>query len=261
MQRTLQPAGRPVVPAGGRPRLPAVAATGWDHLLVDKDDPEKRIAELERQLADEMNSGMPPNQHQAAGLKPPGWYPDPGGEAFLRYWDGHEWTSATDEPRQPSPDVDTTNPEDEPESSPGPLWSQPPSQELPNPVPPPPQEYPSYPGQPVAGRGVDPEAPYGRDPVIGKPLSDKKAAIAGALQLFFGVFGAGRFYIGSKAIGGCQLGLTIVGFVLAQVAPSSSDTVSALAGFLWLGVTIWAFIDAIRMFTRSVTDGQGRKLR
>ena len=34
----------------------------------------------------------------------------------------------------------------------------------------------------------------------------QKAAIAGVLQLFFSILGAGRFYIGSKAIGGCQLG-------------------------------------------------------
>ena len=124
--------------------------------------------------------------------------------------------------------------------------------------------YPSYPGQPypdaVAGLGVDPEAPYGRDPVTEKPLSDKIAAIAGVLQLFLGVFGAGRFYIGSKAIGGCQLGLTILGFVLAPAA-SSSDTASELVGFLLMGVALWAFIDAIRMFSKSVTDGQGRKLR
>jgi TM2 domain-containing membrane protein YozV len=232
-------------------------------LLVDQDDPEKRIAELERQLADGMNSVSPPNQHQAEGVPPAGWYPDPGGAAFRRYWDGHEWTSATDVPTQPPPNVDTATPEDEPESSPGPKWSQPPSQERPNPVPPPPQGYPSYPGQPypypVAGWGVDPEAPYGRDVATGKPLSDKKAAVAGVLQLLFGVFGAGRFYIGSKAIAGCQLGLTIVGVVLAQVT-SSSDAASGLVGLLLLVVAIWAFIDAIRMFTRSVTDGQGRKL-
>ena len=29
-------------------------------------------------------------------LPPAGWYADPTGEASLRYWDGHQWTSATD---------------------------------------------------------------------------------------------------------------------------------------------------------------------
>lgn len=25
--------------------------------------------------------------------QPPGWYPDPSGEAPLRWWDGHRWTT------------------------------------------------------------------------------------------------------------------------------------------------------------------------
>lgn len=126
---------------------------------------------------------------------------------------------------------------------------------------------------PVASRGVDPEAPYGRDPVTGKPLSDKKAAIAGVLQLFLGMFGAGRFYIGSTVIGGCQLGLTIVIFVLfgvvgaaesaagSDTATSSSDSLAGLVGLLWLGAIIWVVTDAIRMFIRNVADSQGRELR
>ncbi|UQX10262.1 TM2 domain-containing protein [Candidatus Mycobacterium methanotrophicum] len=161
-------------------------------------------------------------------------------------------------------------------------WPYPGGQEQPNPVPPPPQGYPtysgqpdhpyppppqgypSYPGQPDqhsgAGWGVDSEAPYGRDQVTGKPLSDKKAATAGLFQLFLGMFGAGRFYIGSKAIGGCQLGLTVLGIVLAQVT-ASSDNASGLVGLLLVGVIIWAIIDAVRIFNKSVNDGQGRKLR
>lgn len=193
-------------------------------MLVD-DDPEKRIAELEGQLADSM---MPPAQQQAAGLKPAGWYPDPGGAALLRYWDGHEWTSATDVP----PDVDTATSTDEPESSAGPQWSEP----------------PSYAGQTSA------------DPV-GKPVSVKKAAVAGILQLLFGVFGAGRFYIGSMTIGACQLGLTILGVVLAGVVPETANTAVTLIGLLLIAVLIWAFVDAILMFIGAVRDGQGRKLR
>lgn len=107
---------------------------------------------------------------------------------------------------------------------------------------------------------MEPGAPFGRDPVTGKPLSDKRAAVAGALQLFLGVFGAGRFYIGSKVIGGSQLGLTIAGLALAQVT-TSSDTASGLVGLLLVGVIIWAVVDAVLMFTGSVTDGGGRKLR
>jgi TM2 domain len=173
---------------------------------------------------------------------------------------------APDEPMQPPPDVRAATPVDERESFPGPQWSQPVGQEQPSPVLPPPHEYSSYPGQPhpdpVADRGVQPQALYGGDPPTGKPLSDKKAVVAGVLQLFFGIFGVGRFYIGSKAIGGCQLGMTILGIVLAALDTSSEgSTLAGLGGFLWIGVFIWAIIDAIRMFTRSVTDGQGRKLR
>jgi hypothetical protein len=49
---TVAKSPRPVVLAGVgdflQPRLPE-----WDHLLMNQDDPEKRIAELERQLAEE----------------------------------------------------------------------------------------------------------------------------------------------------------------------------------------------------------------
>jgi TM2 domain-containing membrane protein YozV len=203
---------------------------------VDHDDPEKRIAELEGQLA---NSMKPPDQQRAAGLQPAGWFPDPGGAPLLRYWDGHGWTSATDIP----PDVDTASAADETESSAGPQWSGPPGQVPANPAP----AYPGYPGQP--------------SPQPVEQLSDKKAAVAGTLQLFFGVFGAGRFYIGSWTIGACQLGLTILAFVLAQVVPETANTAVTLIGFVLIAVPIWAFVDAICMFIGTVRDGKGRKLR
>ena len=209
---------------------------------MDHDDPEKRIAELEGQLADSMK---PPDQQQAAGLRPAGWYPDPGGAALLRYWDGHEWTSATDV----LPDVDTATASAEPENSAGAAWAGP----------------PGYAGQasayPVAVEGVDPEVPHGRGPDTAKPLSEKNVVVAGMLQLLFGVFGAGRFYIGSNIIGACQLGLTILAVVLAGVIPATADTAVTLDGLLLLAIPIWAFIDAILMFTGLVHDGQGRKLR
>lgn len=126
----------------------------------------------------------------------------------------------------------------------------------PNPMPAP--VYPAAPAPAVAGYQsgyaavVDPNAPYGRDPASGEPLSDKSAVAAGCLQLFLGYFGVGRFYIGSGAIGGIQLGLWIFGWV----------TTIVFIGFAILaGVWIWTLIDAIMMFTGSVKDGQGRKLR
>lgn len=194
---------------------------------MDDDDPEKRIAELEGQLADSMKA---PSQQQAAGLKPAGWYPDPGGAALLRYWDGHAWTSATDIP----PDDDTATAADEPESSAGSRWPAPPA-------------YPSYPGQP--------------SPQPVEPLSNKRAAVAGTLQLLFGIFGAGRFYIGSWRVGACQLGLTILAFVLAGVVPDTANTAVTLIGFVLIAVPIWAFVDAMCMFIGTVSDGKGRKLR
>jgi NADPH-dependent 2,4-dienoyl-CoA reductase/sulfur reductase-like enzyme len=46
--------------AGIRDFLPG-AASGWDHLLMDQDDPEKRIADLEHQLAERMRGAdLPP---------------------------------------------------------------------------------------------------------------------------------------------------------------------------------------------------------
>lgn len=38
---------------------------------------------------------------------PPGWHPDPEGNQQLRYWDGQQWTSAT----QPMPAAQTPTPE------------------------------------------------------------------------------------------------------------------------------------------------------
>jgi TM2 domain-containing membrane protein YozV len=109
-----------------------------------------------------------------------------------------------------------------------------------------------YAGYPGPGYALDPSAPYGRDPVTGMPLSDKSAAAAGCLQLFFGVFGVGRFYIGSNSIAIAQLCLGLFGFFFSFL----------LVGLpVLLGVAIWAFVDAIMMFTGSVRDGNGRKLR
>src|SRR6202012_2251190 len=65
---------------------------------------------------------------------------------------------------------------------------------------------PAYPGHPGYPGYLDPQAPFGRDPATGLPLSDKSAAAAGLLQLFLGLFGAGRFYIGSTQIAVAQLG-------------------------------------------------------
>lgn len=103
------------------------------------------------------------------------------------------------------------------------------------------------------GIALDPQAPFGRDPATGQPLSDKSATTAGLLQLFLGVFGIGRFYIDSTQIAIAQLCVGIVGVVLG---------VFYLLGLpILLGSIIWAIVDAIMMFTGSVPDNYGRKLR
>jgi TM2 domain-containing membrane protein YozV len=116
---------------------------------------------------------------------------------------------------------------------------------------PPPQPHPGYGGYP--GNAVDPHAPFGRDPGTGLPLSDKSATTAGLLQLFFGVFGIGRFYIDSTQIAIAQFLLGLSGLVF---------TLFCLFGFPFLlGSIVWAIVDAILMFTGSVKDNHGRKLR
>jgi hypothetical protein len=99
------------------------------------------------------------------------------------------------------------------------------------------QQPPPY-GQPPAqyGGAPDPQAPYGRNPVTGEPLSDKQKLIAGLLQLFLGGFGVGRFYLGYTGIG------------IAQLLTCG-------------GLGIWALIDAILIFVGKVPDAQGRPLR
>ncbi|BCP13379.1 NINE protein [Mycobacterium paraintracellulare] len=149
------------------------------------------------------------------------------------------------------------NPADEPPWG----WQPPGYGPQPNPQgpPPPPPGYPSpqgYPGYPGYGGYpgyVDPQAPFGRDPVTGLPLSDKSATTAGLLQLFLGLFGVGRFYIDSTQIAVAQLCVGLFGIVFSLFC---------FLGFpVLLGGIIWAIVDAILIFTGSVKDNHGRKLR
>lgn len=119
-----------------------------------------------------------------------------------------------------------------------------------------PPQGPSYgyqvPPQPYGAYPADPQAPFGRDPATGQPLSDKSAVAAGLLQLFLGGFGVGRFYLGYTTIGAIQLGLTIVGMI---------TSIFFIGLFVLAGVGIWALVDAVMMFTRSLPDQNGRRLR
>jgi TM2 domain-containing membrane protein YozV len=121
---------------------------------------------------------------------------------------------------------------------------------------PPPQSYRADPGHPrFSGYPgyVDPQAPFGRDPATGLPLSDKSATTAGLLQLFFGLFGVGRFYIETTQIAVAQLCLGLFGVLFSLFC---------LLGLpVLLGAIIWGVVDAIMMFTGSVKDKYGRTLR
>ncbi|WP_142104006.1 DUF1707 domain-containing protein [Pseudonocardia cypriaca] len=88
-----------------------------------------------------------------------------------------------------------------------------------------------------AQAGYDLEAPYGRDPVTGRPYSDRLKVIAALLQLFL-PFGTGRFYTGHTGIAVAQLVLVLFG----------------------VGV-VWSFIDGIVMLAGDPTDPDGRLLR
>jgi TM2 domain-containing membrane protein YozV len=132
----------------------------------------------------------------------------------------------------------------------------PPTPPPPPPGYPPPQSYRADPGQPrFSGFPgyVDPQAPFGRDPATGLPLSDKSATSAGLLQLFFGLFGVGRFYIDTTQIAIAQLCLGLFGVLFSLFC---------FLGFpVLLGAIVWGVVDAIMMFTGSVKDNYGRKLR
>ncbi|MBY3987306.1 NINE protein [Rhodococcus fascians] len=103
------------------------------------------------------------------------------------------------------------------------------------------------------GFGVGPDAPYGRDPVTGEPLSDKSKIVGGLLQLFLGWLGVGRFYIGSTGIGVAQLLLFFFGVLLTVVF--------GLGLILLFGLFVWHVVDAVLILVGNVPDSRGLKLR
>ena len=67
------------------------------------------------------------------------------------------------------------------------------------------------------------------------------------------MFGIGRFYIDSTQIAVAQLCLGLFGTIFSLFC---------FLGFpVLLGGIVWAIVDAIMMFTGSVKDNYGRKLR
>lgn len=96
------------------------------------------------------------------------------------------------------------------------------------------------------------DAPFGRDPMTGEPLSDKSKVTAGVLQIFLGGFGAGRFYIGSNGVAVSQLVLLVLGWVTA---------VLGVGVLVLMGLGVWVIVDGIMMLVGNVRDSSGRRLR
>lgn len=97
-------------------------------------------------------------------------------------------------------------------------------------------------------------APFGRDPLTGEPFGENSKITAGLLQVFFGAFGAGRFYMGSRWIGGAQVALTVTAWT------------STTAGVEWatlgmLGSWAWSAADGVAILTRRTRDSRGRLMR
>jgi len=92
-------------------------------------------------------------------------------------------------------------------------------------------------------------------PVIqGGPMPPSKSAVAaGLLQIFFGTFGAGRFYIGTTGTAVTQLVLGLTGLFF---------TLFCLIGIVLLvPLWIWTFVEGIMMFAGAIPDAYGRKLQ
>ena len=97
---------------------------------------------------------------------------------------------------------------------------------------------------------VDPQAPYGRDPATGQPMSNKSRKVAGWWQIV--VPGIGRLYIGDTRIGIPMLMVNFIGVVTTSVV---------IGGALVIAVAIWGICDGINILRGQVTDSNGRKLR
>jgi TM2 domain-containing membrane protein YozV len=107
--------------------------------------------------------------------------------------------------------------------------------------------------QPITPYISTPDAPYGRDPATGEPLSNKNKVIAAFLQLIFGCFGAGRFYIGDTRTGFVTIGLVVIAIFTSAALP--------YGWILWPALGLWWISDFILMLSGHVHDAQGRQLK
>jgi TM2 domain-containing membrane protein YozV len=112
---------------------------------------------------------------------------------------------------------------------------------------PPPQALAAWGG----AAGASPDAPFGIDPVSGRPYSDKSKLVAGLLQICFGGLAVGRFYMGDTSTAIAQL---LAVFVIG----GGGSFFTCGASFI---VVLWPLIDGIMILTGKPLDAQGRPLR
>lgn len=94
-----------------------------------------------------------------------------------------------------------------------------------------------------------------------KSGGDKKRVVAAILALLVGNYGIHDFYLGNKRNGFIKLGLTLIGMALmiaGILSVATFETVTwfaalpaiAIIGYvIVLGVSIWSFVDFIRILT------------
>jgi TM2 domain-containing membrane protein YozV len=101
-----------------------------------------------------------------------------------------------------------------------------------------------------------------------KKSGDKSKVLAAILAFLIGIFGAHDFYLGNKKAGFIKLGLSLVGYglylagILSAGVLTATEAVAfpviAIVGLVILfGVSIWAFVDFIRILTEKYEPVDG----
>ena len=86
----------------------------------------------------------------------------------------------------------------------------------------------------------------------------KSKVVAGLLAIFFGQFGLHWMYLGSNKRGLTQILLFVLGLPLSSALMGHNGLFVGAA--IMIGVRIWAFIDALRIFMGSIDDSNGQPL-
>lgn len=84
---------------------------------------------------------------------------------------------------------------------------------------------------------------------VSKAASEKKILAALLLALFFGGFGAHRFYVGKTDSGGGMVALTILSLVGIELSPA-----------IFVGIFVWVIIDIINIIVGNFEDKWSLKL-